>query len=194
MNFEKNLIRQKIKNLDKEQVNVIVLKGFSVDTYKDLKSTYAYIEPDNIFDKNDRLILQELNNSLFSIIGTLSQIKKGTLKIMLFESFLLVSKNLNLDTLKYNFHIIYNNVVDLYENPTNETIQDYEKLIDKNLALPDNDLISMFYSSCSTFGEKQYVEYVDGLEDEYPQLKYIPLIDNYEFTITKPTSLNELPS
>ncbi len=193
MNIEKKLIRQKIENLDLEQVKVIVLKGFSVETYKDLKTIYNHIEPDNIFDSNGKIILQELNNSLFSIIGTLSQIKEGSQKLMLFESFILVSKNLNLDSLKLNFHIIFNNVVDVYENPTTETIQDYEKLIDKNLLLPDNDLISIFYSSCSTFGENQYVEYVDGLEDEYPQLKYIPLIDNYEFPQTKPTSLSELP-
>jgi superfamily II DNA/RNA helicase len=193
MNFEEKLLRDKIKTIDNSDINVVVLKGFSMVTYHSLMPEFNRLEPDTIFDKEGKIILKALNETLFPIIGSLSQIKGSKIGLMLFESFLLVSKNLNLDTLKLNFNIIYNNVVELYENPTNEQIQDYENLIDKNLALPDNDLVSVFYSSCSTIGIKQYIEYVDGLEDEFPQLKYSPLIEEFEFPQTKPTTINDLP-
>lgn len=193
MNFEEKLLRDKIQNLDNTELNVVILKGFSITTYHRIKTELNYIEPDRIFDNDGKIILKELNDTLFPIIGSLSQMKGDNINLMLFESFLLVSKNLNIETLKLKFKIIYNNVVDVYENPTNEQIQDFERLIDKNLPLPDNDLVSLFYSSCSTIENKQYIEYVDGLEDEFPQLKYIPLIEGFEFPQTTPTTINDLP-
>lgn len=193
MKFEEKLLRDKILEIEKSHLNVIVLKGFSMNTYHSIRSDFNCLEQDLIFDENGYLILEKLNNTLFPIIGSLSQLESDKTHLMLFESFILVSKNLNLDSLKVKFNVIFNNVVDTYENPTNEQIQDYEKLIDKNLAIPDNDLVSLFYSSCSTVGNKQYIEYVDGLEDEYPQLHYIPLIEQIDFPQTTPTTIIDLP-
>lgn len=193
MRFEEKILRDKINNILASDLNVIVLKGFSMKAYHSVKNDFNRIENDKFFDDKGQLILDELNNSLFPIIGSLSQIKTDEKYLMLFESFVLISKNLNLESLKVRFSIIYNNIVDIYENPTNEQIQDYESLIDKNLPLPDNNLLSTFYSSCSTVSNKQYVEYIDGLEDEYPNIKYIPLIEHLEFPKTISISISELP-
>lgn len=193
MNIEFQLFQLRIQELIHSKSNLIVLKGVSPQTYKNLCANYSRIEPDLLFANDGKLKLNELSNSLFPLISSIGQITKDSHGIMLFESFLLVSKNFNLNTINIDIHIIENNLLELYENPTTEILQDFEYLIDHNLTLPDNDPVSNFYSSCSKVGDLQFVEYIDGLKDEFPQLVYIPLIEKAVFPKPKSIKQDQLP-
>ena len=56
MNFEEKLLRDKIKTIDNSDINVVVLKGFSMATYHSLMPEFNRLEPDTIFDKEGKII------------------------------------------------------------------------------------------------------------------------------------------
>lgn len=193
MHFEFHLFKLKIDELIKSKSNLIVLKGVTSETYHHLANIYGKVEPANIFSENGKIILPELSNSLFALISTISQIKEGGKYLMLFESFLLISKNLNLNAVNIGIHIIENNLLDRYENPSTENIPDFEYLIEKNIGLPDNDPVSNYYSDCISVEGLQFIEYLDGLKDEYPHLNYIPLLEKGTSPQTSLISQSDIP-
>jgi RecQ family ATP-dependent DNA helicase len=191
MNIEQKLLHNKIEIIKNDKWNVLVLKGFSVDSYKYLKKQFIPINSEEICI-NDKIDLKTLSNDVISIVQELGKIKGNEKRIILFETFLLIAKNMNLNLFSINFTILTNNFVDEYENPSNFNVIDYDEIFDNNDFPEENDIISTFYSSSKMLNNIQYIEYVDGLKDQYPELNYIPLIEGSSIPKIEPISRDKI--
>ncbi len=177
MTPELEIMDKRITELNDSEWQVLVFKGFSNSVYNEYSSKFIPLEPMDIFNVEGKINLSRLKDIIPDLIGKLFQIKNKNKYIILFESFRLVTRNINLDIIPSNFIIIENNLYDQYLNPTDTVSPDFEKQIDSNQPLPDGDIISELFSSCITIGKKQYIQYNDGLDEIYKNVKYFPLIE-----------------
>jgi RecQ family ATP-dependent DNA helicase len=151
----------------------IVLKGLPNKLLSELRQNYKFVDIIE-FDHTMNLNLQLIKNSW---LETLNQINNNIQGFLLFESFLFLTRNINIDILHKKFIIIENNVFDLYPNQSNEKPTDYESSITKNFTIDDNSNFSDFYSESYSISDNFYIRYIDGLFDEYKNITVIKLFD-----------------
>lgn len=179
MTYEKSLIQKKIAKLEELDFTILVLKGFTVDIYEFISQRYKKIEPTNVFNSKNELVLNNLENECRNIVGNLFTLSKDLKHVMLFESLQLIDKLVNISIIPIKFIILTNNFLDYYPNITNTKLQEFDTLLNEDLGeniMEDNKAYEI-YSHCITINRKQYIKYIENIEYNYENLKLHYLIE-----------------
>ena len=158
--------------------NVIVLKGFAIkDVLKlanDLPLLDSYILEDTRIDLSKLQPLQ--------LLQELMKNRKGPC-IMTYESFLdLTLMMRDLSAFGKTFYILKNNLLQRYENPTTESIPDFDSSDFQN-NFSTNPNFSKYYSYCIHIDNNQYVQYIEYYIDNHENIKEIDLFPRKEVKI-----------
>ncbi len=152
-------LKSKISN-ECRDYDIIVLKGFSPDLIEDLGHYYSLLD-EYVIEKG-KVILENINENrlMLSILSASANISICTI-----ESFIkLCTQITGLEVLQKRFCVLDNNMLDLYPNPTNTEIPDFDSA-DFEDTEGETSLYSAFYSFCINEDDVQRVQYIDNYSD-----------------------------
>lgn len=151
--FLRQFVRHECEGFD-----VVVLKGFSPELILSMKDEFALI--DEYVIQNNKIILENINEQqlMFSIIGQQPHQKL----ICTCESFIkLCTQIQGLGILNKKICVLENNFFELYPNPTNQDIPDFDSDDFMN-SDDETPIYSVFYSYCICSDGEQRVQYIDN--------------------------------
>ena len=176
-----DFIKDKISN-ECQEYDIVVLKGFSPDLIEELGHYYSLL--DDYVIENGKVILENINENrlMLSVISANS----GKLSICTIESFIkLCTQITGLGVLQKKICVLDNNMLDLYPNPSNADIPDFDSA-DFEDTEGETSLYSAFYSFCINEDSVQRVQYIDNYSDSNSCVDKVELISPEPF---KPESL-----
>lgn len=156
----KEFIKSKIE--DECQVHdIVVLKGFSPSLIEELGEDYLLL--DDYVIENGKIVLENINeNRLMISILSSDRTKKSICTI---ESFIKMCMHITgLSVLGKNICVLDNNMLELYSNPSNADIPDFDSK-DFEDTEGETTLYSAFYSFCINEDGVQRVQYIDNYSD-----------------------------
>ena len=169
-------------NSECQDYDIVVLKGFSPDLIEDLGHHYTLL--DDYVIENGKIILENVNENRL-MISILSPNNEG-LAICTIESFIKLSTQITgLSVLQKKICVLDNNMLELYPNPSNTDIPDFDSA-DFEDTEGETSLYCAFYSFCINEDNMQRVQYIDNYSDSNSCVDIIYLIPNVPF---KPESL-----
>ena len=172
-----DFLKDKISN-ECQEYDIVVLKGFSPDLIEGLGHYYSLL--DDYVIENGKIILENINENrlMLSVLSAVS----GKLSICTIESFIkLCTQITGLGVLQKKICVLDNNMLDLYPNPSNADIPDFDSA-DFEDTDGESTLYSVFYSFGINDGLKQKVQYIDNYSDSNSCVDVKYLIDPVTFT------------
>ena len=158
--------------------NVIVLKGFS--TRDVLRLADDYILLDQYILDGTKIDLSKIQP--LQLLQELMKVGEGPY-IMTYESFLdLTLMMRDLRAFKKTFYILKNNLLQRYENPTTESIPDFDSSDFQN-DFSNNKNYAKYYSFCVHVDNKEYIQYIKYYIDNYDNIEEIDLFPQKEVKI-----------
>ena len=154
--FIKNFIDVECQDFD-----LIVLKGFSPNLIVELGKTFDLLDGYAIVD--DKIVLENINETqlMLSIISHTSSVKA----LCTCESLIKMCTQITgLGILQKKICVLDNNMLELYPNPSNADIPDFDS---ESFMDTDNDsaFYSLFYSFCICENGEQRVQYIYNYVD-----------------------------
>lgn len=137
---------------------LVVLKGFSPDLITKLSKFFPLID-DYVF-RNGKIALEKTNETRLML--SILQLRANDKAICTCESFVKMCNQIRgLGILKKKIVILENNLLELYPNPSDSDIPDFD-----SEGFQDSDvetaLYCNFYSFCIHDGDVQYIQYIDN--------------------------------
>ena len=169
-----DFIKDKISN-ECQEYDIVVLKGFSPDLIEELGHYYSLL--DDYVIENGKVILENINENrlMLSVISANS----GKLSICTIESFIkLCTQITGLGVLQKKICVLDNNMLDLYPNPSNADIPDFDSA-DFEDTEGETSLYSAFYSFCINEDSVQRVQYIDNYSDSNSCVDKVELMFRY---------------
>lgn len=170
-------IKNKIET-DCHYHDIIVLKGFAPALIEELGREYPLL--DDYVIENGKIILENINENrlMISILSSDSSKKS----ICTVESFIKMCTLIpGLSIYHKNFCVLDNNMLELYPNPSNADIPDFDSKDFEDVE-GDNTLYSAFYSFCINEDGVQRVQYIDNYSDSNTCVEVKELISPALFT------------
>lgn len=161
-----------------QDYDIVVLKGFSPDLIEGLGHYYSLL--DDYVIENGKIILENINENrlMLSILSAGSD----KLSICTIESFIkLCTQVTGLGVLQKKICVLDNNMLDLYPNPTNTDIPDFDSADFENVD-SETSLYCVFYSFCINEDHVQRVQYIDNYSDSNSCVNVKYLISPITFT------------
>ncbi len=151
--FIRDIICRDCKDFD-----VVVLKGFSPSLIVELGKEYNLL--DDYCIQDGKIVLESINeNRLMLSIVTYSDTKQAICTI---ESFIKMCTQIaGLDILNKSICVLDNNLLELYPNPSNADIPDFDSN-DFEDTDSDTAIYSAFYAYCVSENGEQRVQYIDN--------------------------------
>lgn len=171
--FLKNKIDVECQNYD-----IVVLKGFSPVLIAELGNYYSLL--DDYVIENGKIILENINENrlMLSVLSANS----GKQAICTIESFIkLCTQIIGLGVLRKKICVLDNNMLDLYPNPSNADIPDFDSAVFEDTE-GETSLYSGFYSFCINEDSVQRVQYIDNYTDSNSCVDTVELISAETFT------------
>lgn len=162
--------------------DVVVLKGFSPDLIEGLGDYYSLV--DDYVIEDGKIVLENINENqlMLSIMSS----DKSNISICTIESFIKLSIHFaDLSILNKRICVLDNNMFELYPNPTNVDIPDFDSS-DFEDTESETSLYSAFYSFCINEDDDQRVQYIDNYSDSKSCVTILELIPPKPF---KPDSV-----
>ncbi len=152
-----DFLKEKINN-ECQNYDIVVLKGFSPDLIEGLEQSYSLL--DGYVIENGKIILENINEN--KLMLSILSVNSDKPSICTIESFIkLCTQITGLDVLKKKICVFVNNMLDLYPNPTNTDIPDFDS-VDFEDTDNETSLYSVFYSFCVNENQVQRVQYIDN--------------------------------
>jgi len=178
-------IRKIIEN-DCNDFDIVVLKGFSPALLLELGEHFCLLDRYVVVDNKIHL---ELVNESQLMLSFLSH--RGPQKaICTCESFIKMSTQIaGLDILKKKICVLENNFLELYPNPTDTDIPDFDS-DDFQDTENENALYSLFYSYCICENDEQLVQYIDNYSTSNQCVTIKKIVEPLHFSVdqTSPDS------
>lgn len=169
---------QRILDASCSNYDLIVLKGFSPSLIQNLSTHYNLI--DNYVISNGKIILEKVNEQ--QLMLSILQCSKATQAICTCESFIKMCTLINgLDILGKKICIFENNMLELYPNPSNANIPDFDS-DDFQDTEGETPLYSAFYSYCICDDKGQHIQYINNYSQAnkcVDERKLIEVEDNF---------------
>lgn len=178
-----DFLKDKI-NGECQDYDVIVLKGFSPDIIEGLGHYYTLLD-EYVIEKG-KIVLENINENklMFSIISP----ELSKMSICTVESFIKLSTLMpGLNILQKKICILDNNMLDLYPNPTNTDIPDFDSSEFEDTE-SETSLYSAIYSFCINEDNTQRIQYIDNYSNTNSCVEVIPLIPSVPFNPDIPIS------
>ena len=168
-------LKNKISN-ECQDYDIVVLKGFSPNLIEGLGHYYSLL--DDYVIENGKVILENINENrlMLSILSA-----SANLSICTIESFIkLCTQITGLGVLQKKICVLDNNMLDLYPNPSNADIPDFDSA-DFEDTEGETSLYSAFYSFCINEDNVQRVQYIDNYSgsNSCVDIKYLILPDPF---------------
>ena len=148
-------------NTECKGYDIIVLKGFLPEIIEGLGKDFALLD-DYVIEKG-KIVLENINENRLMLSILSSDSSKQS--ICTIESFVkLCTQITGLGVLQKKICVLENNMLDLYPNPSNADIPDFDSA---DFEDTDNEtsLYSAFYSFCLNDDKVQRVQYIDNYSD-----------------------------
>ena len=172
INFLKNKIDNECQDFD-----IIVLKGFSPILIERLGDSYRLI--DDYVIEDGKIILENINENRL-MLSILSSENDGK-SICTIESFIKMCTQITgLNVLQKNICVLDNNMLELYPNPSDADIPDFDSKDFEDTEC-ETTLYSAFYSFCINDDGEQRVQYIDNYSDSNSCVEIKELIDPIPF-------------
>ena len=143
---------------DCKEYDIVVLKGFANNLVIELGRTYNLLDY-SIFE-DSRICLEKINNSQF--LMDVINYNGSNVAICTYESFIgLCSKFQSIEILNKKFCVLENNLFDLYQNPTNASIPDFDSKQFEEIE-STSPIYSLFYSYCVHEEGVECLQYIDS--------------------------------
>lgn len=169
-----DFIKNKIKN-DCQDYDLIVLKGFSPDLIVGLGKDYLLL--DDYAIENGKIVLENINENRLM----LSIIQSTSCSLCTIESFIKMCVQIpGLDILGKKICVLDNNMLNLYPNPSNTDIPDFDSF-DFEDTDRETALYCAFYSFCINDDHVQRVQYIDNYTIARSCVKTVKLIPSIPF-------------
>lgn len=172
-----DFLKNKIDN-ECQDYDIVVLKGFSPDLIEGLGSYYSLL--DDYVIEDGKIVLENVNENrlMISILSSGSD----KLAICTIESFIkLCTQITGLSVLQKKICVLDNNMLDLYPNPSNADIPDFDSA-DFEDTDSESNLYSVFYSFGINEDSCQKVQYIDNYSDSNSCVDVKYLISPITFT------------
>lgn len=143
---------------DCRDYDIVVLKGFYPGLIKELGNTFNLL--DSYVIEQGRISLDKVNESRFmmSILNS----NTSSIQICTCESLIKLSTSINgLDILQKKICVLENNMLELYPNPTDIDIPDFDSDAFMNTD-GESSLYGIFYAYCICENGEQKVQYIDN--------------------------------
>lgn len=147
-----------IINQECQEFDLIVLKGFSPTLIIELGKEFVLL--DDYCIKDGKIVLENINESqlMLSLISYTDSRKA----ICTCESFIKMCTQIaGLDILRKKICVLDNNMLEMYPNPSNMNIPDFDSNDFENTD-SDNALYSIYYSFCVCENGEQKIQYIDN--------------------------------
>lgn len=168
------VIQHKCLNYD-----LIVLKGFSPTIIAELGETYALL--DDYCIKEGKIILENINDK--QLLRSIMNLSDSMRAICTCESFINMCIQFNdLNILDREICVLENNLLELYPNPSNMDIPDFDST-DFEDTDQETALYSCFYAFCVRENDKQKIQYIDNYSFSNHCVEQIYLIDPEPYNI-----------
>lgn len=151
--FIKDIIHSECQDFD-----IVVLKGFSPIIIQELGREFALM--DDYIIEDGKIILENVNEN--HLMLSFINYNGGKKAICTCESFIKLCTSVSgLDIFNRKICVLENNLLELYPNPTNHDIPDFDSA---DFEDTDNEtmLYSAFYSYCIKEDEMQRVQYINN--------------------------------
>ena len=156
IDFLKERINNECQNYD-----IVVMKGFSPDLIKGLEQYYSLL--DSYVIENGKIILENIDE--YKLMLSILSANSDKPSICTIESFIkFCTQMAGLDFLKKKICVFVNNMLDMYPNPTNADIPDFDS-VDFEDTDNETSLYSVFYSFGINENQVQRVQYIDNYLD-----------------------------
>ena len=166
-----DFIRNKIEN-DCRGYDIVVLKGFSPSLIEGLGEQYPLL--DDYVIKNGKIQLENINENRLMLSINLNT--SDNLSLCTVESFIKLSTHFaDLSIFRKKFCVLENNMFELYPNPTNTDIPDFDSSEFEDTE-NESSLFSAFYSFCVNEDDVQRVQYIDNYSDSKSCIDIMDLI------------------
>lgn len=170
--FIKQTIESKCRGYD-----IIVLKGFSPALIIGLSEHYSLL--DDYVIEDGKIQLENVNENRLMLSINLNP--NENLSLCTIESFLKLSTHFaDLSIFRKKICVLENNMLELYPNPTNTDIPDFDSSEFEDTD-SDTSLFSAFYSFCINEDNVQRVQYIDNYSDSKSCVDILDLIPSAPF-------------
>lgn len=172
----KNLLIRKLKT-HVNDFDIITLKGFPITTIREVANV---LNADLITDEyvtNDGIDLEKINKSFMDIFSRILANENEKPKMLLYEAFLCLINNFNIDQLQKKVLILENNFADEFLNPSFINQEDTERQISAGIEIPEDSVFYKYYSNAKEYDGSVYVQYIDSIRDEFTNVEIVKALD-----------------
>ena len=160
--------------------DVLVLKGFNNNILKEVAQSIPHALDKLPLDTKDLLDLGKIQKCQNEIISGVGKATKKKTRLLDFESFIQIAGNSDIDELGKQFLVIENNLLEDYPNQSNCSAEDFEDSIHADKEIPDDSPFYKFYSNATLYKGLTLVQYIDGFEDEFENVRSVKLFTGIE--------------
>lgn len=164
-------IKNRLLQLESESYQICIVKGFSVETILAMRNSFAVLDQE-IYEGN------KINVSSINVFSLMKRILDhiGRLGLISYEAFIMLSSNFrNLSVLNKKMVVLNNNLLSVYENPTNLSVPDYEESGFQDIH--STGIYDILFSSCQHYKGKEYIQYNDPIFEEPSEVKIVNFIE-----------------
>lgn len=166
---------------DCKEYDIVVLKGFANNLVIELGRIYNLLDY-SIFE-DYRICLEKINNSQF--LMDVINYNGSRVAICTYESFIgLCSKFQSIEILNKKFCVLENNLFDLYQNPTNASIPDFDSKQFEEIE-STSPIYSLFYSYCVHENGVEHIQYIDSCfyENQITKIYLVPPLQFIDYGV-----------
>ena len=164
-------IKNRLLQLESEGYQICIVKGFSVETILAMRNSFAILDQE-IYE-GSKINVSSIN--VGSLMGGIGQ-HVGRLGLISYEAFIMLSSYFrNLSVFNKKMVVLNNNLLSVYENPTNLSVPDYEESGFQDIH--STDIYDILFSSCQHYKGKEYIQYNDPIFDDSSEIKIVNFIE-----------------
>lgn len=166
-----------------DEFKLIALKGFAPSLIVELGKSFCLL--DSYAIRNDKVILEDINE--IQLMLSIMNYNDNKPAICTIESLIKLCAYVKLDVFRTNICVLENNFCELYPNPSNANIPDFDSdnIMDADM---DNAPYCAYYSYCVEVNGVQFVQYIDNYSINSKNISVKKLakpISNYHFDISE---------
>ena len=155
--------------------DLFVIKGFRNVDLQYICTNIRHSTGELPLDTMGNLDLQRIQDGFSKTITGVINSSIEDPSVLEFESFFQLASNTNIDQLNKKFLIIENSLLREYPNQCNMVEEDFESLVSQGKTIPEDSPFHQFYASVSKTDDIVLIQYIDGLEDQFSSISWMPL-------------------
>jgi ATP-dependent DNA helicase RecQ len=156
-----NWVEKHLELLESQHDAIFVYKGVPIELIIQLSEKFPFYGKKDSIIKANKICLEYIFEGVKELIAEIITDKKKK-RILLYEQFILISENINIDVIDKKFIIFENNLNSEYLNQSNLIKHDIERLVEEDgNEIQEDPIFSLYYSNSVVKGDYNLVQYRD---------------------------------